>query len=262
MPVTLTPTSRDAVVATLRSAGCVWAEDEARLLLAEASSHEHLETLIGRRCAGEPLEHVVGWAELCGIRVRVAPGVFVPRRRTELLAFTALSLVPRTDAVVVDACCGSGAIGAVLLRRFPDLVLHATEVDAEAAEIARTNLPTASVHEGDLLATLPERLRGRIDLVVANAPYVPTAAIATLPPEARAHEPRVAYDGGADGLAVHRRLAAEARDWLVPTGAVVVEAAERQAVASAAAFAAQGFSTRVLHDADLEVCAVVAVRRE
>lgn len=258
MPVTRT--NRDVVVATLRSAGCVYAEDEARLLLAEARTPEQLETLVVRRCAGEPLEHVLGWAELCGIRVRVAPGVFVPRRRTELLAFTALELVPTRAAVVVDACCGSGAIGAVLLRRHPRIVLHATEVDAASAGVARSNLPRATVHVGDLLAPLPSALRGRIDLVVANAPYVPTSAIATLPSEAREHEPRIAYDGGADGLAVHRRLAVEAAQWLRPRGAVVVESAEDLAHSSARAFAAQGFTTRVLRDDDLEVAVVVARR--
>ena len=260
MPVTLTRTSRDVVVRTLRSAGCVYAEDEARLLLAEARTQVHLEALIRRRCAGEPLEHVLGWAELCGIRVRVEPGVFVPRRRTEMLAFTALALVPRPDAVVVDACCGTGAVGAVLLRRHPGIELHATEVDAAAASLARATLPAASVHVGDLLAPLPASLRHGVDLVVANAPYVPTAEIATLPAEARVHEPRAAYDGGPDGLALHRRLAAEAGAWLRPGGHVVVEAAEDLSHGSAAVFAAAGFATRVLIDDDLGVAAVVSRR--
>ena len=93
-----------AVVARLRAAGCVFAEEEARLLLAEAQSPAGLEALVRRRVAGEPLEHLLGWAEFCGLRIMVTPGVFVPRRRSELLVHEAATLAP-SRAVVVDLCC-------------------------------------------------------------------------------------------------------------------------------------------------------------
>src|SRR5690242_795737 len=128
-----------------------------------------------------PLEHVLGWAEFAGLRVAVDPGVFVPRRRSELLVRTAADLL-RPGAVVVDVCCGSGAIGAALLAAEPAIELHACDVDPVAVACARRNLPAASVHAGDLLEALPRALRGRVDVIVANAPYVPTGQIASMPP--------------------------------------------------------------------------------
>src|SRR3954462_3557379 len=105
----MTRSPEDVVVARLRAAGCVFAEDEARLLLAGAAP-DALDALVARRVAGEPLEPLLGWAEFCGLRVAVAPGVFVPRRRTEALVEEAVALF-RPGAVVVDLCCGSGALG-------------------------------------------------------------------------------------------------------------------------------------------------------
>ena len=96
------------VVATLRAAGCVFAEDEARLLVDAARSPAELTALLERRVAGEPLEHLLGWAEFCGLRIAVAPGVFVPRRRTELLVRLAAPLLQRGD-VVVELCCGAAS---------------------------------------------------------------------------------------------------------------------------------------------------------
>ena len=110
--------------------------------------------------------------------------------------------------------------------------MHAADVDPAAVACARRNLPP--VYQGDLYAALPERLRGRVDLLVVNAPYVPTAAIATMPPEARDHEPRVALDGGADGLDVQRRVAADAPAWLRPGGALLIETGADQAPRTAA----------------------------
>src|SRR6476646_5808984 len=102
-----------AVVARLRAAGCGFAEDEARLLLTGAASPSELEAMGGRRVAGVPLEHVLGWAEFGGLRITVAPGVFVPRRRTEFLVRQAVALA-QPGAAIVDLCCGAGAIGAAL----------------------------------------------------------------------------------------------------------------------------------------------------
>ena len=213
-------------VETLRQAGCVFAEDEARLLSGAARDPAHLDELVARRAEGLPLEQVVGWAEFCGLRIAVEPGVFVPRRRTEaLVREAAASLSP--GAVVADLCCGSGAVGAALLAGQPTIELHAADSDPVAVRCARRNVER--VHRGDLFDPLPASLRGRIDLVTVNAPYVPTGELDLLPREARLYEPRSSLDGGPDGLGVLRRAVAAAPDWLAPGGRVVCEASEKQA---------------------------------
>lgn len=235
----------------------MFAEDEAALLAAEARSAADFERMLGERVAGRPLEVVVGWAEFDGLRVAVAEGVFVPRRRTELLVELAAA---RGGRVALDLCCGSGAIGLALAHRLPGLDLHAADIHPAAVATARRNLDgIGSVYDGDLFAALPDRLRGRIDLLVVNAPYVPTDAIADMPPEARDHEPRVTLDGGSDGLGLHRRIAAEAAAWLAADGALFIECGRPQAAASAALFAAHGLSTRVEHDDERDATVVVAV---
>lgn len=246
------------LVGTLRAAGCVYAEDEARLLTAAAADPAELAALVARRVAGLPLEQVLGWAEFGGLRIAVEPGVFVPRRRSEVLVAAAAARRPR---VLVELCCGSGAVSAVLAARLPGLEVHAADVDPAAVRCARRNLPTGHVYAGDLDAPLPARLRGRVDVLVANAPYVPTAEIALMPPEAREHEPRVALDGGPDGLDVARRVLAVTPGWLAPGGAVVVETSVRQAPVLAAAAAALGLDPVTVTDDELEGTAVVATRR-
>jgi release factor glutamine methyltransferase len=236
----------DDVVGRLRAAGCVFAEAEARLLRDAAASADALDVLVGRRAAGEPLEHVLGWAEFCGRRVAVEPGVFVPRHRTELLVRVAVAeaRAVRGRPVVLDLCCGSGAIGAVMAGLLPALELHAADVEPAAVRCARRNLGPlgAAVYEGDLFAPLPRSLRGRVNVLVANVPYVPSEALALLPPEAREHEPRRALDGGRDGLDVLRRVAAEAPHWLTPGGVLLSEASEGQSAAAAAVLASEGLS--------------------
>jgi release factor glutamine methyltransferase len=256
----------DDVVARLRAAGCVFAEDEAALLVEAALDAADLDDLVARRVAGAPLEHILGWAEFCGLRIAVEPGVFVPRRRTELLVREAGDLlhVARAHAdggrpVVVDLCCGSGAIGTALALTAGPLELHAADVDPVAVRCARRNVEPAggSVHEGDLDAALPPSLRGRVDVLVVNAPYVPTGAIATMPPEARAYEPRVALDGGTDGLDVARRVVGAAPGWLTPGGHLLIETSDRQAADLCAAFGRAGLGPRVVHDDDLGGTVVV-----
>jgi release factor glutamine methyltransferase len=214
--------------------------------------------MVARRTAGVPLEHVLGWAEFCGLRVAVDPGVFVPRRRTELLARQAIALAAAPGAVVLDLCCGSGAVAAAVGRARPDAELHAADIDPAAVRCARRNVPGGHVHEGDLFAALPPALRGRIDVLVANAPYVPTDAIALMPPEARLHEPRVALDGGADGCDVLCRVAAGAPDWLAPHGHVLVETSEAQAPRVCDAMTAAGFVPRLARDEELGATIAVA----
>jgi release factor glutamine methyltransferase len=250
----------------------VFAEDEARLLVAEAGTAAHLADMIDRRVAGEPLEQIVGWASFCGVRIAVEPGVFVPRRRTEFLVRRAVVLArrarrpgrvhapPRT--VVVDLCCGSGAVGAALAAALDGAELHAVDVDPASVRCARRNLAAhgGRVYEGDLGATLPALLRGRVDLVVANPPYVPTEEIGLLPPEARIHEPRVALDGGADGLDVQRRVIAAAPSLLAPGGHLLVETSDRQAPRTVATVAARGLLPRVARSNALNATVVVGTR--
>ncbi len=247
------------VVARLRAAGCVWAEDEAALLVAAAADASALEALVSRREGGEPLETVLGWVELLGRRLTVVPGVFVPRRRTELLARTTLREVAARPGhpVVVEMCCGVAPVAACLDGTAAEV--HAADLDATALGCARTNVPSATLHLGDLYDALPGRLRGRVDVLAANAPYVPTARIADMPPEARDHEPHVALDGGEDGVDVHRRIAAGAPGWLAAGGVLLVETSPGQADLTTAAMEAAGLTTSV--EVDPEVSGCVAVGR-
>src|SRR5688500_11534193 len=199
----MTTARLDDVIARLRAAGCVFAEAEARLLTDATGTPSELDALVARRVGGEPLEHVLGWVEFCGLRIAVDPGVFVPRRRTEVLVREAVSLAP-PGAVVVDLCCGSGALGVALASTVGGVELHAADLDPAAVSCARRNVGAVGgrVHAGDLFDALPSGLRGRVDLLLANVPYVPSAGIGSMPREAREHEPRRALDGGADGLDV------------------------------------------------------------
>jgi len=259
MSVSSSPRSRSVIVTRLRAAGCVFAEDEARLLISAARTQADLAAMVDRRAAGLPLEHVLGWAEFCGLRIAVDPGVFVPRRRTEFLVHQAAA---RPGTVVVDLCCGSGAVGAALVAALDRVELYAVDVDPAAVRCARRNVAAAGgqVYEGDLYEPLPATLRGRVDVLVANAPYVPTDAVGLLPPEARIHEPRVALDGGADGLDVLRRVIAAAPLWLAPGGYLLVETSERQAPQTVETVARNGLIPRVASSDELNATVVIGTR--
>ena len=203
---------------------------------------------------------MLGWAAFAGLRVPVRPGVFVPRRRTELLAAEALN---RTGdgAVVVELCCGAAAVSLALLAARSGLRLHACDVDPAAVACARANLgERGQVHGGDLYAALPAELAGTVQVLVANAPYVPTDAIALMPPEARDHEPSVALDGGTDGLDVLRRVVAGAPAWLAPGGHLLFECGEHQADEALALVEAAGLSGRLVTSDEL-AATVVRARR-
>ncbi|WP_182525523.1 putative protein N(5)-glutamine methyltransferase [Nocardioides dongkuii] len=240
----------------LRAAGCVFPEEEAALLRAAARDDDDLERMVAARVAGTPVEVVVGSVVLHGTRVVVAPGVFVPRRRTALVVRLGAAGLGPGD-LVVDLCCGTGAVGAALAAAVPGLAVHAADLDPAAVRCARRNLPPGRVHEGDLYDALPAALRGRVALLAVNAPYVPTEALALLPPEARLHEPALALDGGADGLAVQRRVVAEAPAWLASGGRLVLETSAAQAPATRALMTAAGLAATVHRDEDLDATVVV-----
>lgn len=265
-PVPLVPREPGAgIVARLRAAGCVWAEDEAALLASAAGTAAELEALLARRIGGEPLELVLGWVEFLGRRLVVAPGVFVPRRRTELLARSTLArVVTRSQVaagetvVAVEMCCGVAPVAAALDATVAQV--HAADVSQVALDCARQNAPAASLHLGDLFLALPADLRGRVGVLAANAPYVPTDRIAAMPPEARDHEPRAALDGGADGVDLHRRLSADATAWLAPGGVLLVETSRSQAPLTTAAMVAAGLATDVVVDHETGGCVAVGVK--
>lgn len=258
------------LVERLRAAGCVFAEEEAALL-EEAAGPGHtdpgeLESLVRRRIAGEPLEHVIGWVAFDGDRVAVDPGVFVPRQRTSYLVEVAHAALAKTAGdgagTVVDLCCGSGALGLALARRRPGLLLHAVDNDPAAVACAARNLaPAAGIaHLGDLDGPLPQDLRGRVDTILANVPYVPSDAIALMPPESRDHEPRGTVDGGADGLDLLRRVAALSPGWLRAGGSVLCEVAAAQVDAALAAITSAGLAGRVHRDDDREATVLSGTR--
>jgi release factor glutamine methyltransferase len=251
--------SDSVIVTRLRAAGCVFAEDEARLLIAAARTPAELDAMVGERVAGLPLEQVLGWAEFCGLRITVAPGVFVPRRRTEFLVRQAVALA-RPGDVIVDLCCGAGAIGAALAAAVEGGEVYAADIDPAAVRCARQNLPADRVYQGDLYAALPAVLRGRVAILAANVPYVPSEEIGFLPPEARAHEPRVALDGGADGLDVLRRVAIGAAAWLAPGGYLLSETSDRQAPLAEAVVTASGLAARAARSPDLDATVIIARR--
>jgi release factor glutamine methyltransferase len=266
MSASPSPLPLSVIVTRLRAAGCVFAEDEARLLISTAQTPAELAAMVDRRAAGLPLEHVLGWAEFCGLRIAVDPGVFVPRRRTEFLISQAACLAdqalapPRT--VVVDLCCGSGAMGAALVAALDRAELYAVDIDPAAVRCARRNIAAAGgqAYEGDLYEPLPATLRGRVDILLANVPYVPTEEIELLPPEARIYEARVSLDGGADGLDVLRRLTAAAPLWLAPGGHLLFETSERQASQAVEIVARDGLAPRVASSDELNATVVIGTR--
>lgn len=251
----------------------MFAEDEARILIAEARAPAELDAMVERRATGEPLELIVGWAEFRGLKIAVAPGVFVPRVRSELLAGEAIGLAAdrlaarevneRAQALIaLDICCGSGAIGVALITELEPIELYAVEIDPAAAGCARRNLAStgATVLEGDLYEPLPGELHGRIDLLIANAPYVPSNEIGLMPREARLHEHLVALDGGPDGLEIQRRIAADAPDWLAPHGHLLIETSEPQAPVTAEIVSQAGLDPRVIRSDELDATVVAGSR--
>jgi|SRR3954447_4930431 release factor glutamine methyltransferase len=200
------------VVERLRAAGSVFAEDEARLLGDD-------EELIARRIAGERLEHVLGWADFAGLRLEVDPGVFIPRPQTEALAEQAAALRP---GIALDLFAGCGAIACVVKVRNPAARVIAAELDATALGCARRNAARFGVEvvAADVDEGLAAELEGRVDVLTANVPYVPTVELPFVPHDG---EPEAALDGGTDGLDWVRRVQAVAPRWLRRGGVLLYE---------------------------------------
>jgi release factor glutamine methyltransferase len=231
---------RIRIVRALATAGCVAPDAEADALL-EASSEGigAIEELIHRRLRGEPLAWVTGSVRFCGVRVHVDPGVFVPRPHTQALARRAVTLLP-FDGIAVDLCTGSGAVAAVVGSTHPRATVVATDVDPVAVACARRNGVLAL--EGDLDEPLSPSMRGRVDVMTAVVPYVPTEEMAFLPRDVVGNEPRRALDGGRRGTAVLTRAAEGAAGWLRPGGSVLLELGGDQADEVATTLADAGFS--------------------
>ena len=213
-----------AVVARLRVAGCIAAEEEARELVATASRPDALEAALARREQGEPLAWITGGIEFCGRRVRVDPGVYVPRAQSEELARRAAERLPEHGRAI-DLCTGAGAIAAHIQAQVPTASVFAIDIDPVAVACARSNGVRALV--GDLTELPP--VDGPFDVVTAVPPYVPTGELRLLPPDITRHEPRAALDGGRDGLDVARRVVAVAAHLLAPAGWLFIELGGNQA---------------------------------
>jgi release factor glutamine methyltransferase len=272
MPAAATAPVREllaAAEAELRAAGCVSARAEARWLLEEAMelpagqlagrggeavpapARQRLAAMTARRVAGEPLQYVVGWAPFGSLRLAVGPGVFVPRPETEGLAELAAARLRAQPEphLAVDLCTGCGAVACFLADAVPGARVFATELDPGALAWARRNAARYGVElaAGDLDEPLPPALAGRVQVLTANVPYVPSDQIELLPRDVRDHEPRLALDGGPDGLDVLRRVAALAPGWLAAGGVLLSEIAEDQGADAVRVLAGAGLTQVRLH---------------
>ena len=241
----------------LAAAGFLSAREEAEELRTAAGGDEAvLAGLAERRLAGEPLAWIVGSAAFCGLRVRVDPGVYVPRPHTEELALRAAARLP-AQGIAVDVCTGPGAVAAVLAGRRPQATVLATDVDERAVRCARAN--GVDARAGDLFAPLPAELRGRVDVVTGVVPYVPAPGLGALQRDTFAFESPLAYDGGPDGTAVLRRALAGAAAVLRPGGAALLELGGDQADLLAGDLGRLGFGVEsILADEDGDVRGIEA----
>lgn len=195
-----------------------------------------------RRCVGEPLQHLTGEQGFRRLTLRVRPGVFVPRPETEVLVQVALDGLAETEApTVVDVATGSGAVALALKDERPDATVFAIDLSPEAVALTRENAAAlgleVTVFGGDLLESLPDGLRGALDAVVCNPPYVALEARDSLPPEVLA-EPELAVFGGLD---LYERLFEQAFARLRPGGLVAVEIEESKAEVVSKAAEREGF---------------------
>lgn len=251
-------------VRTLEGAGFFTARQDAEWLLAHvlgverwalylepergvpAAAGERFVGLLVRRSQGEPLPYLLGWEEFCGLRLRVTPQVLIPRQETELLVEWALAILRRAGVSslrVIDLGTGNGAIACVLAHALPHASVVGVDISAEALAVAAENIRALGLNgrvrlvEGDLFGPLAF---GVADLVVSNPPYIASGELATLPIEVRDYEPRLALDGGPDGMAFHRRILTGIPGSLRPGGWLLMEIGEWQAEALARAITLTG----------------------
>jgi release factor glutamine methyltransferase len=251
------PTDVDAaaLAARLAAIGCVAPDDEAASLLATSSDPSWLDAAVARRSQGEPLAWIRGVHRFGDVDLRVDPGVYVPRHDTEELARRAAALLPAGGSAA-DLCTGSGAVAAHVARSVEGARVAGTDVDPTAVRCAIANGVPAVV------ASLGEPLRSAaFDLVTCVAPYVPTPELAFLAADVLRHEPRVALDGGPDGLDVVRAVVADAARLLRRGGALVVALGGGQADGLAPALTRHGFDRgEPWHDPDGDLRGLVARR--
>jgi len=220
----------------------------------DAQQQADFEDLLARRATREPLQHLTGSAAFRHVELQVGPGVFLPRPETELLAGWAIERAQDVGpgAVVVDLCCGSGAIALGVADEVTDAEVHAVELDPAAHAWAARNLLGSGVvlRLGDMADALPE-LDGGVDVVVCNPPYIPLEAWASVAPEARDHDPALALWSGEDGLDAIRVLESTAARLLRPGGWVGTEHADVQGESAAQVFLDSGRWTEVRDHSDL-----------
>ena len=250
---------RSSVARTLAAAGSVAPNEEAEeLVRAAAGDAATLADLVRRRATGEPVAWLTRSVTFCDIRVGVLPGVYVPRWQTEPLARRAASLLA-PGGVAVDLCTGSGAIALVLTAAAPSARVVATELEDTAVACARAN--GVEVFAGFLDEPLPRSLEGRVDVLTAVVPYVPTDELRLLPRDVRAFEPRLALDGGVDGTDVLAEVVRRSPRWLRPGGWLLLELGGDQAEQLGGPLDDAGFETpEVLVDEEGDPRAICARR--
>jgi release factor glutamine methyltransferase len=251
------PLDRASVTQLLSDAGCIAAREEAdELIRAAAGNPDVLGDLVSRRTSGEPIAWLTGSVTFCDVELFVAPGVYVPRRQTEPLARRAATLLP-SAGVAADLCTGVGAIAAVLAAAVPTARVAATEVDELAVRCARRN--GVDVFEGYLDDPLPREFEHHVDVMTAVVPYVPTASLRLLPRDVQAFEPRLALDGGADGMDLLAEVVRRSARWLRHGGWILLELGGDQADPMGELLLDCGFTGRdVMADEDGDPRAICA----
>jgi release factor glutamine methyltransferase len=237
-----------SITNVLQASGCVAAGEEAEELMTAARGDDELAAWVERRRAGEPLAWITGHAIFCGLPIAIESGVYVPRWQSEPLAALAARLLP-PDGRAVDLCTGSGAVAMVMQSIRPGATVVATEIDPRAAACARRN--GLVVYEGHLDQTLPRWLKSQVDVMTGVLPYVPSDALHLLPRDVQRFEPRMALDGGEDGLGVIRTAIHRCPRWLKPGGWLALEIGGDQAEPVTALLVAAGFGfIDVIEDGD------------
>lgn len=243
----------------LARAGFLAAREEARELVEAAQGdHARLHHWVARRLEGEPLAWLTGFVTFLGHRVRVDRGVYVPRPQSEVLAVRAIERL-RDRGVAADLCTGSGAIAVAMQRARPGARVVASDIDPVACRCAAKN--RVEVYQGDLADHLPEEMKGRFDVVVAVVPYVPTNEMVFLPRDVRAYEPRLALDGGTDGVEILESTVRCGSRLLCRGGSLLLELGGRQDEELASTLVDEGFEPAVrLCDGEGDLRGIETVR--